>query len=107
MLARVTATILEVNNLKRYIYNRFSGSQHVQALKMFPSPVETGEFVAIMGNPVPGKDGNSKISLAALDEPTSGEVLLNGKSIVKNPRKKYPRSGEVTWALFFQDFSLP
>ena len=79
-------TILEVNNLKKVYTTRF-GSQQVQALKNVSFSVEAGEFVAIMGESGSGKTTLLNI-LAALDKPTSGEVLLNGKNIVKIREKE-------------------
>ena len=78
-------TILEVNNLKKVYTTRF-GSQQVQALKNVSFSVEAGEFVAIMGESGSGKTTLLNI-LAALDKPTSGEVLLNGKKHCKDPGK--------------------
>ncbi len=43
--------------------------------------VEQGEYVAIMGESGAGKTTLLNI-LAALDKPTSGEVLLNGRSLI-------------------------
>lgn len=69
--------ILEVNNVKKIYTTRFGGNQ-VQALSNINFSVEKGEYVAIMGESGSGKTTLLNI-LAALDKPTSGEVLLNGK----------------------------
>lgn len=97
-------TILEVNNLKKVYTTRF-GSQHVQALKNVSFSVETGEFVAIMGESGSGKTTLLNI-LAALDKPTSGEVLLNGKSIVKIREKEISAFRRDNLGFVFQDFNL-
>ena len=65
--------ILEVSNLKKIYTTRFGGNQ-VQALS---DVVEPGEYVAIMGESGSGKTTLLNI-LAALDRPTSGDVILNG-----------------------------
>lgn len=70
-------TILEVHNLKKVYTTRFGGNQ-VQALRNIQFSVEEGEYVAIMGESGSGKTTLLNI-LAALDRPTEGEVLLNGK----------------------------
>ena len=72
--------LLEVNNLKKIYTTRFGGNQ-VQALSSVSFSIEKGEYVAIMGESGSGKTTLLNI-LAALDKPTSGEVLLNGKNIV-------------------------
>ncbi|MBS5522137.1 MAG: ABC transporter ATP-binding protein [Clostridiales bacterium] len=97
-------TILEVNNLKKVYTTRF-GSQHVQALKNVSFSVEAGEFVAIMGESGSGKTTLLNI-LAALDKPTSGEVLLNGKSIVKIREKEISAFRRDNLGFVFQDFNL-
>ena len=70
-------TLLEVNNLKKIYSSRFGGAS-VQALSNVTFSVEQGEYLAIMGESGSGKTTLLNI-LAALDRPTSGEVLLDGK----------------------------
>ena len=53
----------------------------MQALFNVTFRLEEGEYVAIMGESGSGKTTLLNI-LAALDKPTAGEVLLNGKNIV-------------------------
>ena len=65
--------ILEVHNLKKIYTTRFGGNQ-VQALSNISFELESGEFVAIMGESGSGKTTLLNI-LAALDRPTSGQVL--------------------------------
>ena len=72
-------SLLEVRNVKKVYTTRF-GSNQVQALRSISFTVEQGEYVAIMGESGSGKTTLLNI-LAALDKPTSGEVLLNGKNI--------------------------
>ena len=72
--------ILEVSCLKK-IYTTRLGGTRVQALHSVSFSVEKGEYVAIMGESGSGKTTLLNI-LAALDKPTGGEVLLNGKNIV-------------------------
>ena len=69
--------ILEVRHLKRPMFPRFGGNQ-VHALTNVNFSVEQGEYVAIMGESGSGKTTLLNI-LAALDRPTSGEVLLSGR----------------------------
>ena len=71
--------LLEVKNLKKVYTTRFTQNQ-VQALTNVNFSVNKGEYVAIMGESGSGKTTLLNI-LAALDKPTSGQVLLHGKDI--------------------------
>lgn len=96
--------ILEVNNLKKIYTTRFGGNQ-VQALSNINFSVEEGEYVAIMGESGSGKTTLLNI-LAALDKPTSGEVLLNGKNIVAIREKEISAFRRDNLGFIFQDFNL-
>lgn len=96
--------VLEVNNLKKIYTTRFGGNQ-VQALSDINFSVEEGEYVAIMGESGSGKTTLLNI-LAALDKPTSGEVLLNGKNIVKIREKEISAFRRDNLGFVFQDFNL-
>ena len=72
-------SLLEVKNLKKIYTTRFS-NQQVQALSNVTFSVEEGEYVAIMGESGSGKTTLLNI-LASLDQPTSGQVLLNGQDL--------------------------
>lgn len=97
-------SILEVNNLKKVYTTRFGGN-HVQALSNINFSVEEGEYVAIMGESGSGKTTLLNI-LAALDKPTSGEVLLNGKNIVTIKEKEISAFRRDHLGFVFQDFNL-
>lgn len=96
--------ILEVSNLKKVYSSRF-GENNVQALSNVSFTVEEGEYVAIMGESGSGKTTLLNI-LAALDKPTSGEVLLGGKSIVKIKEKEMSAFRRNNLGFVFQDFNL-
>ena len=96
--------ILEVNNLKKTYTTRFGGAQ-VQALKNLNFSVEDGEYVAIMGESGSGKTTLLNI-LAALDKPTGGEVLLNGKNLVTIKEKEISAFRRDHLGFVFQDFNL-
>ena len=72
-------SILEVSGLRKVYTTRFGGSQ-VEALRNVNFSVEEGEYVAIMGESGSGKTTLLNI-LAALDRPTDGSVLLDGKDL--------------------------
>ena len=94
--------ILEVHNLKKVYTTRFGGNQ-VQALSDVTFSVEQGEYVAIMGESGSGKTTLLNI-LAALDRPTSGEVLLNGANIVSIKEKDISAFRRNNLGFVFQDF---
>ena len=96
--------ILEVNNVKKIYTTRFGGNQ-VQALSNINFSVEKGEYVAIMGESGSGKTTLLNI-LAALDKPTSGEVLLNGKNLVSVKEKEISAFRRDHLGFVFQDFML-
>ena len=96
--------ILEVHNLKKIYIPRFGGNQ-VQALGNVSLSVEEGEYVAIMGESGSGKTTLLNI-LAALDKPTSGEVLLNGENITGIKEKEISAFRRENLGFVFQDFNL-
>ncbi|MDO5423580.1 MAG: ABC transporter ATP-binding protein [Eubacteriales bacterium] len=96
--------ILEIRNLKKIYTTRFGGNQ-VQALTDVSFEVEEGEYVAIMGESGSGKTTLLNI-LAALDRPTSGEVLLEGKSLTGIRDKELSAFRRQNLGFVFQDFNL-
>lgn len=96
--------ILEVKNLKKIYTTRFGGNQ-VQALSDVCFSVEQGEYVAIMGESGSGKTTLLNI-LAALDKPTAGEVLLDGKSLNKVKERQISAFRRDNLGFVFQDFNL-
>lgn len=96
--------LLEVNNLKKIYTTRFGGNP-VQALTNVNFSIEQGEYVAIMGESGSGKTTLLNI-LAALDKPTSGEVLLDGKSIVSIKEEEISAFRRDNLGFVFQDFNL-
>ena len=96
--------ILQVSNVKKIYTTRFGGTQ-VQALSDVTFSVEKGEYVAIMGESGSGKTTLLNI-LAALDKPTSGQVLLNGMDIVAIREKDIAAFRRDNLGFVFQDFNL-
>jgi putative ABC transport system ATP-binding protein len=96
--------LLEVRSLKKIYTTRFGGNQ-VQALSNVSFTIEQGEYVAIMGESGSGKTTLLNI-LASLDKPTSGEVLLQGKSITTIKEKEIAAFRRDNLGFVFQDFNL-
>ncbi len=66
----------------------------VKAVKSLNLEVPREEFLCIMGPSGSGKSSLLNI-LGALDRPTSGEILLNGRSLLKEPNLDRVRGEEV------------
>lgn len=98
------AVLLEAKCLKKIYTTRFGGNQ-VQALSNVSFSVEQGEYVAIMGESGSGKTTLLNI-LAALDKPTSGQVLLNQKSLTDVKEREMAAFRRDNLGFVFQDFNL-
>lgn len=101
--------ILNVRGLKKTYVSRFSrGSgkgNRVEALTGVDFTVQEGEFIAIMGESGSGKTTLLNI-LAALDRPTAGSVLLDGKDLTKIKDSELSEFRRDNLGFVFQDFNL-
>lgn len=97
-------SLLEVNSLQKIYTTRLGGSK-VQALKNVSFTVEEGEFVAIMGESGSGKTTLLNI-LAALDQPTGGQVMLNGRNLANIREAQLAAFRRENLGFVFQDFNL-
>lgn len=97
-------SLLEVNSLQKIYTTRLGGSK-VQALKNVNFTVEEGEFVAIMGESGSGKTTLLNI-LAALDQPTGGQVMLNGRNLANIREAQLAAFRRENLGFVFQDFNL-
>ena len=97
-------SLLEVSNVKKTYTSRL-GENTVEALKGVNFSVESGEYIAIMGESGSGKTTLLNI-LAALDRPTSGEVCLNGINLVSMKEKEISAFRRKNLGFVFQDFNL-
>ena len=95
---------LEAKNIKKTYTTRFGGAK-VQALTDVSFTVEEGEFVAIMGESGSGKTTLLNI-VAALDKPTSGEIVLDGRSLSEIREKDIAAFRRDNLGFVFQDFNL-
>ena len=96
--------LLEAKNIRKVYATRFGGNQ-VQALTDVSFTVDEGEYVAIMGESGSGKTTLLNI-LAALDRPTSGTVLLDGKDISAIRENQLAAFRRNQLGFVFQDFNL-
>ena len=97
-------SLLEVQHLQKIYTTRFGGNQ-VTALADVNFSVESGEYVAIMGESGSGKTTLLNI-LAALDRPTAGEVFLNGKALSDIRERDLAAFRRSHLGFVFQDFNL-
>lgn len=97
-------SILEVKSLKKVYTTRFGGNK-VEALKNVNFSVESGEYVAIMGESGSGKTTLLNI-LASLDKPTSGSVMLDGKDLSTVREADVAAFRRDNLGFVFQDFNL-
>ncbi len=97
-------SILEVSSVKKVYTTRFGGNK-VEALKSVTFSVEEGEYVAIMGESGSGKTTMLNI-LAALDKPTAGTIVLDGKDFSKIKEAQVAAFRRDNLGFVFQEFNL-
>lgn len=97
-------SILKVNGVQKIYTTRFGGNK-VEALKKVSFDVEQGEYVAIMGESGSGKTTLLNI-LAALDKPTSGSIVLDGKELSKMKESEAAAFRRDHLGFVFQEFHL-
>jgi putative ABC transport system ATP-binding protein len=98
----MTTPIVEVKNATK-VYKQ--GSVDVHALRGLDLTIEAGEFTAIYG---PSGSGKSTLLnlIGALDSPTSGQVLLEGKDLGTMGRWKRSSMRRDRIGFVFQAYNL-
>ena len=82
-----------------------TGAAQVNALKQVNLAIRPGELVAVMGPSGSGK--SSLLTIAgSLEEPTSGQVLVNGADLSRMPGNDQARLRRRLIGYVFQDFNL-
>jgi len=95
-------TILELKNISK---TYFSNEDLFYALKNISLKINEGDFISITGPSGSGKSTLMHI-IGLLDNPSSGEVLLNRKNISQLPEKKLAQIRNITLGFVFQQFNL-
>ena len=96
--------LLKCENIKK-VYHTKLGMQSYTALNDINFSLCAGEFVAVMGPSGSGKTTLLNI-LASLDQPTSGNVLLEGQNFKDIPEKDIAQFRRDNLGFVFQDFNL-
>ncbi|MEP3889324.1 MAG: ABC transporter ATP-binding protein [Hellea sp.] len=81
------------------------GQTEVRALDGVDLDIFEGEFVAIIGSSGSGKSTLMNM-LGALDQPTSGQVMINGENISAMKNKNLAQFRNKTIGFVFQQFQL-
>ena len=97
-------SILEVKKIRKTYQSRFGGNR-VEALRDVTFSVEPGEYVAIMGESGSGKTTLLNI-LAALDQPTGGEVVLDGIPLNSVSDAELAKFRRENLGFVFQEYNL-
>ena len=92
--------MLEVQNLKKVYGNEIK----YEALKGINLTVQDGEFIGIMGPSGSGK--STLLNLLAIDSPTDGEILLNGKNPNNLNQEQIAKFRRTELGFVFQSFNL-
>ena len=97
-------SILEVKKIRKTYQSRFGGNR-VEALRDVTFSVDPGEYVAIMGESGSGKTTLLNI-LAALDQPTGGEVVLDGIPLNSVSDAELANFRRENLGFVFQEYNL-
>ncbi|MFQ7655390.1 MAG: ABC transporter ATP-binding protein [Enterococcus gallinarum] len=96
--------LLNIQQVKKVYQSQLNG-QPVEALKNITFSVEEGEYVAIMGESGSGKSTLLNL-MATLDQPTAGELALNGIDLTTIKEKDAASFRRNHLGFVFQDFNL-
>jgi len=94
--------MIETKNLVKTFKD---GDAMTEVLKGIDFKINDGEFVAIMGRSGAGKS-TFLYQISLLDEPTSGEILINGHDVLKMKIKEKIPYRLNNFGYVFQDYAL-
>src|SRR5690348_6640696 len=100
--ARTDVAALEARNVTKSLP---LGRERISILKGISLCIEHGEFVAIIG---PSGSGKSTLLgiIAGLDNPTSGQVFVDGVDITKMSESRLAKVRNQKIGMVFQAFNL-
>src|SRR2546430_11714132 len=98
----MTLSLLESKDVSK-IYQM--GSTTVAALDHVSLAINEGEFVAIQGTSGSGKSTLLNV-LGGLDQPTTGEVVFDSKSLAPLSKREMARYRRYSVGMIFQNFNL-
>ncbi len=94
--------MITIKNLTKTYTN---GKLETHVLKGIDLSIGKGEFVAIMGKSGAGKS-TLMYQMSLLDEPTTGEIIVDGEEVLKLSNKKRTRFRLDRLGYVFQDYAL-
>ena len=97
-------SLLAVKKLRKTYSTRF-GANKVEPLRDVNFTIESGEYVAIMGESGSGKTTLLNL-IASLDKPSSGEIYLNNENISTIKNNKLAEFRRENLGFVFQEFNL-
>ena len=92
--------LIAIENLYKHY-----GEHQVNALKGISLQIQAGEFVALMGPSGCGKSTLLNL-LAGIDRPTSGSILIQGKSLFEESESTLTEFRRTKLGFIFQFFNL-
>lgn len=95
----------EVIHVKDLVKHYHIGDIVVKAIQTIDLDIEKGEFVSIMGASGSGKSTLMNI-IGCLDQPTSGEYLLDGEDVSQMKKNYYADIRNKKIGFVFQNFNL-
>lgn len=93
--------MLEVKQVSKI----YEGKVAYRALRDINLEIDTGEFVGIMGPSGSGKTTLLNL-IATIDEPTTGNILIEGNNPLKLNRNQLAQFRRRELGFVFQDFNL-
>jgi peptide/nickel transport system ATP-binding protein len=95
--------LLEVRGLsKRFPVGGWFGRAHVHALEGASFTLDRGRVTALVGESGSGKSTTARL-VARLIEPTAGEILLNGRDVLKSEPRAASLAYRADVQMIFQD----